>query len=160
MNWSLLYWADALHIHKHIRSIPLKNLTSRRFTRYETLVTRCNNRNIVWIAHTLKLTETLILQEKRVDNWLPTHISFYIDIIATTKMSTCFSASLWTTSTTAALKHGPCLISQITELPATHTFHNRKSRATSGNLHLQSSTAVTHCLLVANLLHISPIPKW
>jgi len=38
-----------------------------------------------------------------------------------------------------------------TELPATHTFYTRKGRATPVNLHQQSlsSTAVTHCLLVA-----------
>jgi len=35
------------------------------------------------------------------------------------------------------------------ELPATLTFYTRKGRATPGNLHLQSSTAVTHCLLIA-----------
>jgi len=36
-----------------------------------------------------------------------------------------------------------------TELPATHTFYTRKGRATPGNIHPQSSTAVTHCLLIA-----------
>jgi len=34
----------------------------------------------------------------------------------------------------------------ITQLPATHTFY---IRATPGNLHPQSSTAVTHCFLIA-----------
>jgi len=36
-----------------------------------------------------------------------------------------------------------------TELRATHTFYTRKGGATPGNLHLQSSTAVTQCLLIA-----------
>jgi len=36
-----------------------------------------------------------------------------------------------------------------TELPATHTFYTRKGRATPANLHPQSSTAVTYCLLIA-----------
>jgi len=30
-------------------------------------------------------------------------------------------------------------------LPATHTFYTRTGKATPGNLHPQSSTAVTHC---------------
>jgi len=36
-----------------------------------------------------------------------------------------------------------------TELHATHTFYTRKGRATPGNIYPQSSTAVTHCLLIA-----------
>jgi len=48
-----------------------------------------------------------------------------------------------------AYKHGPCLMG-LTQLPATQTFYTREDRATPGNNLLpQSSTAVTHCLLVA-----------
>jgi len=41
------------------------------------------------------------------------------------------------------------VLNGITQLPATHTFYTRKGRATPGNIHPQSSTAVTHCLLIA-----------
>jgi len=53
------------------------------------------------------------------------------------------------TSSIVALRHGPCLIWDHTELPATHTFYTRKGGATPGNIHPQSSTAVIHCLLIA-----------
>jgi len=57
-----------------------------------------------------------------------------------------------------ALRYGPCLIKSVltslnkiaqSYLAATHTFYTSKGRATPGNLHSQSSTAITHCLLIA-----------
>jgi len=43
-------------------------------------------------------------------------------------------------------------------LPATHNIYTRKARATPGNLHPKSSTAVTYCFLVAT--HFTDIETW
>jgi len=48
-----------------------------------------------------------------------------------------------------ALRHGPCLMGPHRVITATHTFYNRKGRATPGNIHPQSSITVTRCLLIA-----------
>jgi len=42
-----------------------------------------------------------------------------------------------------------------TELPVTNTFYTLKGSATTGNLHPQSSRAVTHCLLIARPTHFT-----
>jgi len=49
--------------------------------------------------------------------------------------STCFGTSLWATSTTVALEHGPCLMgSHESYLPPTRMFYTSKGRATPGNI--------------------------
>jgi len=66
-----------------------------------------------------------------------------------------YSAMLHETHLTA-LRHAPCLMGSQ-ELSATHTFYTRNGTATTVKIHPQSSTAVTHCLLITT--HFTDPPK-
>jgi len=57
------------------------------------------------------------------------------------------SAMLHETSSRSA--QGWSVLNGITVSSATHTCYAHKSRAAHGSLHLETSTAVTHCLLIA-----------
>jgi len=59
-----------------------------------------------------------------------------------------------------APSHGPCMLNGTTQsyLPPTR-FIPARAEPHPEHLHPQSSTAFTHCLVVASLIHISPTPK-